>query len=232
MVTMNIDVKNPHLGAIIREERKRRNLTQELLAQMAEVDVRTVQRAERDGSCGPESLMAIAEALDRDARDIITEAEERQRQEKARPKPPKDLIVRLEEAINGHELFATIKGSHASLQDFDTCIESRHLEQIGFVFDYLRDVGDIQDDVSPSHLIQFAEEVGASLETLRSEGILCFTGRYRDRLIFKNKPDDPLDWRVAIVAFRNANDSKVLADKNGRRFIVVTIPGQNRTPSP
>jgi transcriptional regulator with XRE-family HTH domain len=231
MIAMNTDVKNPHLGAIIREERKRRNYTQEHLAQIAGIDVRTIQRAERDGSCGPESLMALAEALDRDARDIITEAEERERKEQTRPKPPKDLIVRLDEAINGHELFSTIKGSHASLQDFDPSIESRHLEQIGFVFDYLRDVGDIQDDVSPSHLIQFAEEVGASLETLRSEEILCFTGRYRDRLIFKDKPDDPLDWSVAVVAFRNVNDSRVLADKNGRRFIVVTIPGQNRAPS-
>jgi hypothetical protein len=40
------------------------------LAQLAEVDVRTVQRVERDGACSEETLMAIAEALNRDAVDL------------------------------------------------------------------------------------------------------------------------------------------------------------------
>ena len=79
---MNTEMKNPHLAAIIKEERKRRNLTQEHLAQLAEVDVRTIQRAERDGSCGAESLMAIAEAFNRDAKDLIEEAKNARRSDR------------------------------------------------------------------------------------------------------------------------------------------------------
>jgi DNA-binding XRE family transcriptional regulator len=56
---MNTEMKDPHLAHIIKLERKRRNLTQEHLAQLAELYVRTIQRAERDGSCSSESLMAI-----------------------------------------------------------------------------------------------------------------------------------------------------------------------------
>jgi transcriptional regulator with XRE-family HTH domain len=223
---MNTEVKNPHLAAIIKEERHRRNLTQ-----MAEVDVRTIQRAERDGSCGAESLMAIADAFNRDAKDLIAEAEERQKQQKNQPRPPKDLVVRLDEATNGHELFAVVRSSHASIQDFDPGIKSQHLRQIGFIFDYLRDFGDIKDDVSSSHLIQFAEEIGAALEALRSNEIFCFVGHYDDRLIVKGKPQDPFDWRAAVVTFRSGNDTRILSEKDGRRFMVVTIPGSSRKPT-
>jgi len=62
LAAMNTEMKDSHLAAVIKCERKRRNLTQEHLAQLAEVDVRTIQRIERTGSCSAETLMAIAEA--------------------------------------------------------------------------------------------------------------------------------------------------------------------------
>jgi hypothetical protein len=175
--------------------------------------------------------MAIAEALDCDAKDLIAEAEERRGKQQSQPKPPKDIVVRLEEITNGHELFATLKGAHAGIEDFDTSLDSRHLEEVAFVFDYLRDFGDIQNDLMPSDRIRFAEEVGAKIQALRSDGIICFVGDYNDRLIFKHKPDEPLTWNVGVVLFRRANDGRIQEEKNGKRFIVATIPGKNRTPS-
>jgi hypothetical protein len=43
------------------------------LAQLSEVDVRTLQRLARDGACSKETLMAIAEAFNRDAVDLPAE---------------------------------------------------------------------------------------------------------------------------------------------------------------
>jgi hypothetical protein len=40
---MNTEMKDAHLAGIIKVERKRRNLTREHLAQVAELDVRTIQ---------------------------------------------------------------------------------------------------------------------------------------------------------------------------------------------
>jgi hypothetical protein len=85
--------------------------------------------------------MAIAEAFDRDAKDLITEAEELRRKERSQPKPPKDVVVRLYEVTNGHELFASLQGAHAGIEDIDTNLDSRRLEDVGSVFDCRRDFG-------------------------------------------------------------------------------------------
>lgn len=190
---MNTDVKNPHLGAIIREERKRLNLTQEHLAQLAEVDVRTIQRAERDSSCSSESLMAIAEAFKRDCTELIAEAKERENKQRAQPKPLKDLAVRLDEISNGHELFGKLKSAHGWIEDFDTSLESQHLAEIGSIFDLLRDYGDIQSDLMPSDIIRISEDIGSRIAALSSSGLVCLVGDYVERLIYRQRPDEPLN---------------------------------------
>jgi DNA-binding XRE family transcriptional regulator len=45
---MNFEMKNRHLALVIHEEREKRNLTQEHLAQLAEVSARTIQRLESE----------------------------------------------------------------------------------------------------------------------------------------------------------------------------------------
>lgn len=50
------------LGAELREVRKKRGITQELLAEAAGMDVKTVRKAER-GDIGPKSLAKILRVL-------------------------------------------------------------------------------------------------------------------------------------------------------------------------
>jgi hypothetical protein len=40
-----------------------------------------------------------------------------------------------------------------------------------------------------------------------------------------------ITWNVQIVAFRRADDNRILKDKDGKQFIVVVIPGKNRRPT-
>ena len=65
---MTFDMKNRHLALIIHEEREKRNLTQEHLAQLAEVSPRTIQRLESSGTYSKETLMAVAEAFEIDCK--------------------------------------------------------------------------------------------------------------------------------------------------------------------
>jgi len=222
---MNTGMKNSNLATVIKARRTRQNLTQEHLASLAGVDVRTIQRAERDGSCSQESLMAIAEALDCEDKDLITEAEQLQRKE-----PPKDKVVRLSEVTNGQEFLASLRGTHASIADPGTRLDSRQLEDADFVFNYMRDAIDVLS-VRPLDSSQFGEQVGVKIRELRCDGVICFSGDYTDQLFFKDKPDEPLRWNVQIVAFRRIGDSGILQDTDGKRFIMVTIPGKNRLPT-
>ena len=51
------------------------------------------------------------------------------------------------------------------------------------------------------------------------------------KALMLHKPDEPFTWNVQIVAFRRADDIRILKDKNGKQFILVVIPGKNRSPS-
>ena len=70
-------MKNRHLALIIYEEREKRNLTQQHLAQLAEVSPRTIQRLESNGTYSKETLMAVAEAFEVDCKELLELAQTR-----------------------------------------------------------------------------------------------------------------------------------------------------------
>ena len=74
---VNVEMKHQHLAVVVREEREKRNLTQEHLAQLAELSPRTIQRLESDGAHSKETLMAVAEAFEIDGKELLRLAEER-----------------------------------------------------------------------------------------------------------------------------------------------------------
>jgi transcriptional regulator with XRE-family HTH domain len=74
---MTLQMKNRHLALVIYEEREKRNLTQEHLAEIAEVSPRTIQRLESDGTHSKETLMAVAEAFEIDCKELLQLANER-----------------------------------------------------------------------------------------------------------------------------------------------------------
>jgi transcriptional regulator with XRE-family HTH domain len=155
LAAMNTEMKDAHLAAIIKCERKRRNLTQEYLAQLAEVDVRIIQRIERTGSCSAETLMAIAEAFEIDSKELIAEAEQRATAEKTSKElraksEAKSIVVRLEEITNGPDLFNRLSGAHAGIEDVPAEIGIEQEELVGLILDDLRDFGDIQQELNPS----------------------------------------------------------------------------------
>jgi transcriptional regulator with XRE-family HTH domain len=71
------EMKNRHLALIVHEEREKRNLTQEHLAQLASVSSRTIQRLETTGAHSKETLMAVAEAIGIDSKDLLQQARDR-----------------------------------------------------------------------------------------------------------------------------------------------------------
>jgi transcriptional regulator with XRE-family HTH domain len=147
LAAMNTEMKDEHLAAIIKCERKRRNLTQEHLAQLAEVDVRTIQRIERTGGCSAETLMAIAEAFEIDSKELIAESEKRATAEKTSKElraksEAKSIVVRLEEITNGPDLFNRLSAAHAGIEDVPAEIGIEQEELVGLILDDLRDFGD------------------------------------------------------------------------------------------
>jgi transcriptional regulator with XRE-family HTH domain len=62
------------LGRLIAAQRRGQNLTQEKLAALADVPIRSIRRAERGDGIGQENLAAVALALNTDSRVLLGEA--------------------------------------------------------------------------------------------------------------------------------------------------------------
>jgi DNA-binding XRE family transcriptional regulator len=62
------------IGDTIRQLRERRSWTQAHLAEAAGLSLRTVQRLETEHACAPETLLALAAALDVDVRTLTADA--------------------------------------------------------------------------------------------------------------------------------------------------------------
>jgi transcriptional regulator with XRE-family HTH domain len=70
MTFVKLNVNHGLLANVIREHRLKRSLSQEQLALMANVSLRTVQRLENAGKCSHETLLALADVFEVDVREF------------------------------------------------------------------------------------------------------------------------------------------------------------------
>ena len=230
-------MKHPRLASIIKELRAAHVLTQEHLAQLAEVDIRTIQRLESTGTCNNETLMAIAEAFDMDAKDLQKSAQQTTESDrdplaKLENLLKKELIpVTLHEVIGPKDLINSFAGCHTALQDFPDDLTSEQAELIGFVMDYLHDYADIQNEIYPSERIRMMQDIKTKLDELKATGLTAFVGSCTRQLIMKGKPEDPFEWTTVVISVRSTNDKRILEAGNGSKFTVVAIPKANAAPA-
>jgi transcriptional regulator with XRE-family HTH domain len=230
---MNQEMKNPHLAAIIKEFREKRALTQEHLAQLSEVNIRTLQRLESTGACSKENLRAVAEAFDIDVKDLLEAAEKRDQQpgesdiEDIEALAAKHVFVVLHEVIGPIDLINSLAGSHGQMNDFPDNLTDAQAELIGYVLDYLKDYADIQSDIYPSERIRMMQQVKTRLDELKQSGISAFVGQFDQNMVTSNQPDKPFKWTVAVLRLLPVGAKEILIAGDGTVFSLAVIPKRN-----
>ncbi len=157
---------NPTLSDRVRTLRKDRLWSQEQLALVSGVDVRTIQRIESGRPASMDSLKAIAAAFELDPSALV------EAQPESGSRPP-DLHL-LERVRNGAELVRLIRDGdawrfqHANLEDRAAAA------QVGEFMDLVHDWGELASDVSPSDWLRLAGEFSDRLADLEKRGIWIF----------------------------------------------------------
>lgn len=226
---MNDEMQNPNLAAIIKEFREKRALTQEHLAQLAEVNIRTIQRLEASGSCSKDTLRAVAEAFDVDVRDLLALAENKTTQSENTDQEvdeflKKHVISELKEVLGPKDLINSMSGCHAHMNDFPDNITDQQSELIGMVLDYLSDYADLEADIYPSQRIQMMQDVKALLDKLKKTGVTAFTGQFKQSFVSAGQEKKPFSWSISVINLVKSDSPKILKSQDGRRYIVVMIP--------
>ena len=141
----------------LKELRHQKGWSQEQLSEMSRLSIRTIQRAEKDGSCAIESLKSIASVFEIDFSDLIFTEDA--------SKKDVEFLIKLE---HGKQIADLIPNKHALDFDFDRAIKNpNQIELIYSFFQELQDYSDFWDEIEffeRGKIIQKIQELATRLE--------------------------------------------------------------------
>lgn len=152
----------------VKKERQVRAWTQAQLAEIVDVNPRTIQRLERDGAASFDTLMGVADAFGIDVRELneITS--------KPKKESPKKQVHHLRHIHSGKALYDVIKNMDQIQFEHD---ESEDPRAIGSMKDIMKLMkGDIVrlHDANPSKRLDIEMELTKELEGIHQYGFYLF----------------------------------------------------------
>lgn len=192
------------VAILVKEFRKLRGWSQEVLAELAGVSSRSVQRVERGEPADVDSLRAIARAFQLDDIDaflkpVTVPTEEDVAEEQARIK--RDYVrVPVQSIHLGRELLGLAACAEASMQHtFGTPPEEVAMA-FAELIDYMRDVGDLGSEIGEVQRVEFGRDLDRYLEVIKTAGYNVAAGVRRTQLRARHLPDAKgSDWRILYV---------------------------------
>ena len=215
---MNNEMINTRVKDIVIQLRKMKNLTQEHLAELSEVNVRTIQRLEKTGAYSPETLRAVAEAFDVDCQVILAIANLPAGEQNAEIEK-KYLRVRLVEVTNGKMLTDKIGTVNMLQPDYPPDLDKAQATATGELLDFMSDYLDIKSDLSPSENISQEGYFTDYLQNLRKLGLRVFSGCVKRSVVFKGDNGAPMPMTTAVVLIVRDGDKKIVETVPGTGFV-------------
>jgi transcriptional regulator with XRE-family HTH domain len=194
------------LGRVIKAHRERLSWTQERLAGAADVNQRTVQRAEAGQGISKDGLGAIAAAFNLDEKDLVKEA----RSSGAAP-PEKRFPLR--KLASGRELVEVLNQTAKKGRSLEIGLPEEHDFNEFIGEDILALSEQIEnskaDRHSPSENSRYAQHI---ITICGKMGFSLFAGNYREEL--KSKEGSRTNTTVQIIAAPNS-DPRIRKVANG-----------------
>lgn len=183
----------------VRHLREKRAWTQEQLAEVAKISLRTVQRIEKGKSVSFASIKAVAEALDIEVDKL-----------KYEPQLNKEKETFLPRIMAGNELLSIIVGADFFKFHHDDLNSEDEVSLVSNFFDFLQDC-DILDELGAGERVRVAFELGKMINELDSAGFWIFgkalTQKYPINVAGEFKI---LSGRTAVVKVVRKNNPEII----------------------
>jgi transcriptional regulator with XRE-family HTH domain len=161
-------VKSIRRAKFIKKERNERAWSQSQLAEIAGVNLRTIQRVERDGTASFETLMGIATAFDVDVKELTQPLPANQK------KSTHKSVYLLPRIATGTHLSNVISGADQFQVEHDEATDPRAIGAIKGIIEILK--GDVAKlyDAGPAERIEIEAELTQELNGLEQHGFYIF----------------------------------------------------------
>lgn len=191
-------------SAQIKELRTSRAWSQEQLAKMAGLDVRTIQRIEKGEPASFETLKSVASVLKLNVSDLLNEkkAEEKKKTEAETPKG--EFLIRVSD---GNQLFTLMDGAHAYAFNNDTLESDDDTQLVADFLQELHDWGELGDDIGPGERVRTAHEYTKRIKDLEDRGLWVFAGRNKRKY---SSGDKPVSLSVFVVHVLKSTNREIV----------------------
>lgn len=190
------------LGLLVRTFRDMKKWSQETLASLSGLSVRTVQRVERAEPSDLDTRRALARAFEFDDVDVFNKPYSIPTEEelKAHSERLEREYLTLDAAIatSGRELALAVDGTHFSYVHRAIELDGEAEYEFAALVDYLRDYGDCAELYSEVQKIDLYAEIKGYLDRLSGAGVsVCYAQR-TTKLVGKDWADKT-PWTARIV---------------------------------
>jgi transcriptional regulator with XRE-family HTH domain len=192
--------------------RKMFQLTQENLAEAADLTTRTIEKVE-SGRHRPDeqTLRSLARALKPTPEQEARTHAEMQRALREMVLVPTNPI---HTAVDFMNAFAQ---RHAFRFDTSDVDKEEALEIAASISDYIRDLDDIWDDSSMSQRLDYARSVAALCKEIERHGFVCYLGHHGQKLVERGK--STLVFDVGLMSIQRTEGPA------GTRYALVQLEG-------
>ncbi|QOY90374.1 helix-turn-helix domain-containing protein [Paludibaculum fermentans] len=227
---MSIETAHGHtldgqeLAGIIRTFREMRRWSQDTLAVLSKLSIRTVQRVESGEVSSPETRRALAIAFELEEIDffnkpLIMPNPERMRAEVEKIKR-ENVTMEARIVGSGQELVRLFES--VQMDSFSSAVELHGVAAEAFagLVDYLRDYRDCADLMSETQKLTVFDEVQGYMDALRKAGFSISHARRDTRLVGRDWADKT-SWEVSIaylVVFPKGSEPKIICAPRQVRF--------------
>lgn len=200
------------LGFWVKCVRKSMNWSQEAVAEASGVTVRTVQRIEAGEPSSVSTRRSLARGLGYDNHGIFDTpdfamsvhkilSEIGGANQEAMEKQFPDRITLPAERIKGGDALGRIADiSNGLVLHMDDEISQGAKETAAALFDYLRDLSDIRDDLSFTDKLSYSQEMGTMFGDLEANGATAYSAVRKAQFVGNNWPDKtPMAMTIVYV---------------------------------
>ncbi|ESX82673.1 MULTISPECIES: helix-turn-helix transcriptional regulator [unclassified Mesorhizobium] len=209
----SIDTKDPKFLAFWTKcIRETSHWSQEALAASSGLDVRTIQRIEAGNPVSVTTRRALARGLGYDNPDVFDDPEfikgvhelfeglRKIQDDEVQKQFPDHIRVPVTKAVSGEALARIAYEADGYLFNTDDAIAAEAKEIAASMFDYLRDLGDIADDISFSEKRTYQQEVDGLFRQLEELGAACYLAFRATKLVGANWVEKtPLPFTIGYL---------------------------------
>lgn len=182
----------------VKELRENRNWTQDHLAAVSRVSIRTIQRIENGALASADSLEALARALDVQVADLNASESDT-----AAKSPEPQLLLRL---TTGQQLMTLVADTHMYSFNHAEVTEPADVEAIAGFLQEVQDYGDILSELEAGERVRAAARLGEMIRELEALGFWIFS--LADSM--EKIGSIPGPWSVARLFVARSSDPAIL----------------------